>query len=201
MKPRVYLTVFLLLLPLQASLFGPLSLGGVTPDLGLAVLYCIGLMTGPVEAALAGIAIGLLQDLGSASLIGFSGLTRGIMGLAVGFLGRRVLDIQSPSNLVFLLVFCLAEALFSRSSWSSPTARCRSWPLLRPNGPPGDHHRPDRIRTPPVHDRQEHPLVDAAPASCRRNCNNKHQETKDKSQIIFQYHRACPPVWNLPFGA
>ena len=113
MKPRVYLIVLLLLLPLQASLFGPLSLGGVTPDLGLAVLYGIGLMTGPVEAALAGIAIGLLQDLGSASLIGFSGLTRGIMGLAVGFLGRRVLDIQSPSNIVFLLVFCLAEALFS----------------------------------------------------------------------------------------
>ena len=109
MKPRVYLIVLLLLLPLQASLFGPLSLGGITPDLGLAILYCIGLMTGPVEAALAGVAIGLTQDLGSASLIGFSGLTRGLVGLFAGFLGRRVLDIQSPSNIVFLLLFCLAE--------------------------------------------------------------------------------------------
>ena len=113
MKPRMYLIVLLLLLPLQASLFGPLSLGGITPDLGLAVLYCIGLLTGPVEAALAGIAIGLTQDLGSASLIGFSGLTRGLVGLFAGFLGRRVLDIQSPSNIVFLVVFCLAESLFS----------------------------------------------------------------------------------------
>jgi rod shape-determining protein MreD len=113
MKPRVYLIVLLLLLPLQASLFGPLSLGGITPDLGLAVLYCIGLMTGPVEAALAGVAIGLTQDLGSASLIGFSGLTRGLVGIFAGFLGRRVLDIQSPSNIVFLLLFCLAESLFS----------------------------------------------------------------------------------------
>jgi rod shape-determining protein MreD len=113
MKSRVYLIVLLLLLPLQASLFGPLSLGGITPDLGLAVLYCIGLMTGPVEAALAGIAIGLLQDIGSASLIGFSGLTRGIVGLVAGFLGRRVLDIQSPTNIVFLVLFCLAESLFS----------------------------------------------------------------------------------------
>jgi len=113
MKSRVYLIVLLLLLPLQASLFGPLSLGGITPDLGLAVLYCIGLMTGPVEAALAGIVIGLLQDIGSASLIGFSGLTLGLVGLVAGFLGRRVLDIQSPSNIVFLVVFCLAESLFS----------------------------------------------------------------------------------------
>ena len=113
MKPRVYVIVLLLLLPLQASLFSPLSLGGITPDLGLAVLYCVGLMTGPVEGALAGIAIGLLHDLGSASLIGFSGLTRGLVGLVAGFLGRRVLDIQSPSNLVFLLVFCLAESIFS----------------------------------------------------------------------------------------
>lgn len=113
MKPRMYLIVFLLLLPLQASLFGPLPLGGITPDLGLAVLYCIGLLTGPVEAALAGVAIGLLQDVGSASLIGFSGLTRGVMGLFAGFLGSRVLDIQSSSNLVLLVVFCLAESVLS----------------------------------------------------------------------------------------
>jgi len=113
MKPRMYLIVLLLLLPLQASLFGPLPLGSIAPDLGLAVLYCIGLLTGPVEAALAGVAIGLIQDLGSASLIGFSGLTRGVVGLFAGFLGKRVLDIQSPSNIVFLVVFCLAESLFS----------------------------------------------------------------------------------------
>lgn len=113
MKPRMYLIILLLLLPLQASLFGPLPLGSIAPDLGLAVLYCIGLLTGPVEAALAGVAIGLIQDLGSASLIGFSGLTRGVVGLFAGFLGKRVLDIQSPSNIVFLVVFCLAESLFS----------------------------------------------------------------------------------------
>jgi rod shape-determining protein MreD len=113
MKPRVYLIILLVLTPLQASLFSPLSLGGITPDLGLAVLYCIGLLSGPVEAAFAGIAMGLLQDVGSASLIGFSGLTRGIVGLSIGFLGRRVLDIQSPSNVVFLVVFSLAEALLA----------------------------------------------------------------------------------------
>jgi len=113
MKPRVYLLIFLLLIPLQASLFGPLALGGAAPDLGLALLYTIGLLTGPVEAAFAGIAIGLLQDIGSASLFGFSGLTRGLVGLFAGFLGRRVLDIQSPSNIIFLIGFSLAEAVLA----------------------------------------------------------------------------------------
>jgi rod shape-determining protein MreD len=113
MKPRAYLIVFLLLIPLQASLFGPLSLGGATPDLGLAVLYCVGLLTGPIEGALAGISIGLIQDLGSASLIGFSGFTRGLAGLFTGLLGRRVLDIQSPSNIIFLFVISLVDSLFS----------------------------------------------------------------------------------------
>jgi rod shape-determining protein MreD len=113
MKLWVYVIIFLLLLPLQASLFGPLSLGGIAPDLGLAVLYCIGLLTGPVEAAFAGIALGLLQDLGSGSLIGFSGLTLGIIGLFIGFLGRRVLDIQSPSNSIFIGLFGIAGSVLA----------------------------------------------------------------------------------------
>jgi rod shape-determining protein MreD len=113
MKPRLYVIVFLLLLPLQASLFGPLALGGATPDLGLAVIYCVGLLTGPMEGALAGIAIGLLQDVGSASLIGFSGFTRGLAGIFTGLLGRRVLDVRSPSNIIFLFIISLADSLFS----------------------------------------------------------------------------------------
>ena len=113
MRPRVYLIVFLLLIPLQASLFTPLSLGGAAPDLGLAVLYSIGLLTGPIEGAFAGVAIGLLLDMGSASMLGFSGFTRGVVGLFTGLLGRRVLDIQSPSNIIFLFVISLADSLFS----------------------------------------------------------------------------------------
>jgi len=113
MKPRAYLIVFLLLIPLQASVFAPLSLRGASPDLGLAVLYCVGLLTGPIEGSIAGIAIGLIQDLGSASLIGFSGFTLGLAGLFTGLLGRRVLDIQSPSNIIFIFVISLADSFFS----------------------------------------------------------------------------------------
>jgi rod shape-determining protein MreD len=111
MKPRVYVLVFLLLIPVQASLLAPLVRIGIRPDLGLVLLYAIGLLTGPGEAALAGIGIGLLLDLGSAGLIGFSGLTYGIIGLCAGLLGQRVLDVQSRSNVLVLAAISLAQSL------------------------------------------------------------------------------------------
>jgi rod shape-determining protein MreD len=111
MKPRVYLMMLLLIIPVQASLFSPLSLAGIKPDLPLALIYIIGLLTGPTEASLAGMGIGLIQDIGSASLIGMNGFTRGLIGLGAGFLGRRVLDIASPSNVIFLAAFSLMEGI------------------------------------------------------------------------------------------
>jgi len=112
MKPRIYLIILLLIIPIQASLFSPLSLAGIKPDLALAVIYIIGLLTGPGEAALAGIGIGLVQDIGSASFIGLNGFTRGLIGLFAGLFGKRVLDISSPSNFILLAAFSLAEGLF-----------------------------------------------------------------------------------------
>ena len=111
MKPRVYLMILLLIIPAQASLFSPLSLFGVKPDLSLALIYIIGLLTGPTEGALAGMGLGLVQDISSASLIGLDGFTRGLFGLCAGVLGGRVLNIASPSNIIFLTVFCLAEGI------------------------------------------------------------------------------------------
>jgi rod shape-determining protein MreD len=112
MKLRVYLAILFLIIPVQATLFNPISLAGIKPDLGLAVVYIIGLLTGPLEACLAGMALGLIQDIGSASLLGLNAFTRGLAGLAAGYLGSRVLDIASPSNIVFLSAFSLAEGVF-----------------------------------------------------------------------------------------
>ncbi|HUJ18982.1 MAG TPA: rod shape-determining protein MreD [Nitrospirota bacterium] len=111
MKTRVYLAMLLLIIPVQASLFGPLSLAGIKPDLSLALVYSIGLLTGPAEAAFAGMAVGLVLDIGSASLIGMNAMTKGLIGLGAGLLGRQVLDIASPMNAVFLSAFSLAESI------------------------------------------------------------------------------------------
>ncbi len=112
MKPWVYLVVLLLILPIQAGLLNPLSIGGIKPDIALAVVFIIGLITGPVEGAFAGIGIGLLQDIGSASLLGLTGLSRGMVGLLSGLLGRRVLDIDNPMIVLFLVALSMAEGLF-----------------------------------------------------------------------------------------
>src|SRR3990172_3494053 len=111
MKPLVYFTILLFIFSVQASLLEPLSLGGIKPDLALVLLYIIGLLTGPMEAALAGMAIGLVQDIGSSSFIGFSGLTKGLIGFSSGELGRRVLDLTSPSNSIFIAAFSLLEGI------------------------------------------------------------------------------------------
>jgi rod shape-determining protein MreD len=112
MKPWVYLVILLLIVPLQASLLTPLSIGGIKPDLALALLFIIGLITGPVEGAFAGMGIGLIQDIGSASLLGFTGLSRGMAGLLAGLLGRRVLDIDNPAIILFLVALSAAEGIF-----------------------------------------------------------------------------------------
>ena len=111
MKPRVYFMVLLLVIPAQASLFSPFSVFGIKPDLPLALIYIIGLLTGPVEGALAGMGIGLIQDVSSAGLLGLDGFTRGLLGLCAGVLGERILNIASPANIIFLAVFCLIEGI------------------------------------------------------------------------------------------
>lgn len=111
MKFGVYVVLFLLIIPFQASLLNPLSIAGIKPDLALILLYFIGLLTGPLEATLVGMCMGLLLDIGSASLIGLAGFTRGLVGLSASLLGRKVLDITSPSNGIFLAAFSLAEGI------------------------------------------------------------------------------------------
>ncbi len=112
MRPRVYVILLLFIVPVQASFLHLFSVRGITPDAALVAVYCIGLLTGPAEAALAGMALGLLQDISSASLLGLSGLLRGLVGLAAGVLGHNMLDITSPSNILFIAAFSLVEAVF-----------------------------------------------------------------------------------------
>jgi cell shape-determining protein MreD len=111
MKVSAYFTLFLLIIPFQAGLINPLSIAGIKPDLALALLYIIGLLIGPLEAVLVGISMGLLVDSGSASLIGLMGFTRGFVGLFASLLGRKVLNISSPSNGIFLASFSLVEGI------------------------------------------------------------------------------------------
>jgi len=111
MKVGAYLTLFFLIIPLQASLLSPLSVAGITPDITLALLFIIGLITKPIEATLVGMATGILLDIGTASHIGLMGFTRGLVGLSISLLGKKALNITSPSNGIVLAVFGLLEGI------------------------------------------------------------------------------------------
>ncbi|HAS54691.1 MAG: rod shape-determining protein MreD [Nitrospirae bacterium GWC2_57_13] len=111
MKPPVYLALFILILPLQSSMLGPLAIAGISPDLVLIAVYVIGLLTGPREAAVAGLTLGFLQDINSAGFVGLMALTHGAAGFSAGLLGRNVLNFASPSNILFLAAFSLGEAV------------------------------------------------------------------------------------------
>jgi rod shape-determining protein MreD len=111
MKGLVYVAFLALLLPVQAGLLALFAIGDVRPDLGLAAVFIIGLLTGPAEATVAGIGIGLLQDIGSASLLGFTGLTHGLVGLGAGLIGTRVLDRSNPFIVIFLALFSVLEGI------------------------------------------------------------------------------------------
>lgn len=113
MKLPVYFIALLLIVPVQASLLEPFSVGGIKPDLGLALLYGVALLTGPLEGALFGIALGLMQDIGSADLIGFTAFTRGLIGLLAGLLGRHLLDLVNPSNIMFIALLSMTDGLFT----------------------------------------------------------------------------------------
>jgi len=117
MKPRYYGILFLLLMPFQSHLFDPISIAGIKPDLALALVFIIGLLTGPLEAALAGVGIGLLQDVASVSLLGLSGLSRGVIGLVTGLLGTKVLNVSSPAVALVLAGFSLLEGLLFAFYW------------------------------------------------------------------------------------
>jgi cell shape-determining protein MreD len=130
MKSVAYLILLVLLIPIQTGVLEPLANIGIRPDLGMVFLYAIGLLTGPVEGALAGMALGLLQDISGVGIVGLSGLSRGAAGFVAGLLGSRVLDIGSPSNIVFLAAFTAAESLFIALFFELSYGSMPVWSLL-----------------------------------------------------------------------
>ncbi len=79
------------LLVLQTTLFEPLRLGGVMPDLVLILVYLAGFPLGPARGAAVGAASGLWMDLLSAGPPGLNVATKAVAGVMAGLAGRAVL--------------------------------------------------------------------------------------------------------------
>lgn len=111
MKPALYVTLVLGLVPLQTSLLHYFSLGGVRPDLCLVAAALIGFLAGPVEGVLVGIALGFTQDLFSAGALGLNLIAKGAVGLLAGLAGRQVTNATMATFLATMVSLSLLENL------------------------------------------------------------------------------------------
>jgi len=103
--------IALALVVLQTSAGGGGGIAGVHPDLLLLFVLGAGMRRGEESGALAGIALGFVQDVFSAGLPGLNLLSKGLLGFAAGSL-REQLDCGNPNTQAIVAVLAtLAQGL------------------------------------------------------------------------------------------
>jgi len=116
MRPGLFLALMLALVPLQATAMQAIGVMGVRPDVCLIAAFLVGFFTGELEGLLMGLAIGFVQDLFSAGPLWLNVITKGLLGLLAGMLGRHLANATTVS--VFSMMFVLsivAGAVFAFS--------------------------------------------------------------------------------------
>ncbi len=100
-----FLMGFLLVcsLVLQATTFNYLAVAGVKPDLLLIIVVLYGLLYGKKAGGL-GFTYGLVEDLFVGRFIGFNAITKGLMGLLIGFLEPKLFKDHILVPVIVLLV-------------------------------------------------------------------------------------------------
>jgi rod shape-determining protein MreD len=88
----------------QTTVFDPLTLGGIKPDLALIVVIYFALLHSTSAAVGTGLVMGLLQDILSGGLMGVNLLTKSLAGYLFGLIGRQVVvaNLVNQAVLVFL---------------------------------------------------------------------------------------------------
>jgi len=116
MKTLLYAVLLVGLVPIQSVLMPHLSVWGVKPDLGLIVVCLIGLFGGELEGLLVGLALGWIMSLFSAEDLGFSMVSKGVVGYVAGLAGRQVSNLTPVVLVVGLLAISSITGLFTAFS-------------------------------------------------------------------------------------
>lgn len=99
-------------LVLQATLFNHLTVAGVKPNLLLIIIVLYGLIYGK-KAGVLGFVYGLAEDLLTGRFIGFNAITKGLMGLLVGYLEPKLFKDHILVPVVVLLVGTFVYGAFA----------------------------------------------------------------------------------------
>lgn len=97
----------LIVLMLQMTLAHRIAPAGSAPDLVLVMLAVLVIDRRPLAGVVAGFLLGLLQDLGNASLLGMNALAKSIVGYGIARCGGEYL----PDSKMFRGLLVLAAAL------------------------------------------------------------------------------------------
>ena len=94
---------------------GPLAsllrVGDVVPDVPLVTVVMLALRRGPEFGCVAGLAAGLLQDVTTGGFLGVQGLTKSLVGFAVGASGARLRATSPLVQVPGLVLLTIAEGV------------------------------------------------------------------------------------------
>lgn len=111
MKVAAYVTLVLLVIPVQIVLLDRISIAGIRPDLALVTVCLIGLYRSEVETVLAGLAMGFAQDLFSGGALWGNLCLKPVLGLMAGLARRNLVNL----TWAFVLALMLGLSLLSGS--------------------------------------------------------------------------------------
>jgi rod shape-determining protein MreD len=106
-KQSFYLSLLLGLVPLQVTTLNYASIAGIRPDLVLIATFLIGFLSGEIEGLLMGLLLGCVQDLFSAGSLWVNLMTKGIIGILAGLLGRHLANATPVTVCAFVFVLSL----------------------------------------------------------------------------------------------
>jgi rod shape-determining protein MreD len=95
----------------HVSLASLLRVGDVVPDIPLVVVVMLALRRGPEFGCLAGLVAGLLQDVTTGGLLGVQGLTKALVGFAVGASAPRLSATSPLVQVPGLVLLTVAEGV------------------------------------------------------------------------------------------
>ena len=110
---RSYLVFLLLLIPVQTTLVEQFSFAGIKPDLGLVLVYFIGIRMGAAHGLVMGVVVGILVDLFSGGVLGANMITKPIVGWVSGSLSRTVIDIHILVSVALLFSLSMLTGLLT----------------------------------------------------------------------------------------
>ncbi len=111
MKPLLYLGLAVGLIPIQTTVLDHLSVAGVRPDLCLIAVSLIGFFGGLAEGVLMGVLLGFEQDLFSAGDAWVNVITKAVIGLSGGLVGRYVARVTPVTVMPMLLGLSVCSSM------------------------------------------------------------------------------------------